>query len=150
MLSRIKLEQLYQSALLKATASPQIGNTLAGNCTTISYEMLQEARDLFGQDVRLVIGWFEMWKQKQFYFTERTLQDWINGNTGAVNRVHCWLAKGNEVIDLTLTSTTRVKFPNDMPEKYTFIDSRISKRLKIKYHEVMSGDDVLFKLNFHK
>jgi hypothetical protein len=150
MLSRIKLEQLYQSAHLKASHSPQIGNTLAGNCTTISYEMLQEARDLFGKDVRLVIGWFEMWGQKQFYFTERTLQDWIKGNTGAVNRVHCWLVKGNEVIDLTLTSTIRAKFPDDMPEKYTFIDSRIAKKLKIKYHEVMSGDDVLFKLNFNK
>ena len=150
-ISRVKLQKLYGQAKEDLVKNLDIPQTLSGNCTNISHMMLPYARELFGRDVRLVVGWFEMFGKKQFYFSDQELQQWMKGNNLKENNiVHCWLAKGNQVIDLTLATTIIENSLGKIPSTTTYIDNRKAKKLKIKYHEKISGDNVLHKLNFLK
>jgi len=140
------MEALYQRAKEMAFHSPQIGSKLAGNCTTISYGMLQEARQLLGNDVRLVIGWFHFQGQARFFFSDKTLKSWLNGETKERYNIHCWLAKGDQIIDLTLVDTIKEIDPSMINGDLTYIDSEVANEIGINYKEKMSGDDVLFKI----
>jgi len=60
--------------------------------------------------------------------------------------IHRWLAKGDRIIDLTLTDTIKEIDPSLIDSKLTYIDSDIASELGIKYKEKMAGDDILFKI----
>lgn len=141
-----QMEGLYERAKEMALHSPLIGSKVAGNCTTISYGMLNEARQLLGCDVRLVIGWFHYQGQDRFYFSDETLKSWLKGEKKERYNIHCWLAKGDSVIDLTLADTIKEIDPSMIDGDLTYIDSGIASQIGIEYKEKMSGDDVLFKI----
>ena len=141
-----QLEILYNRAHEMASQNPQIGAKLAGNCTNISYGMLHEARQLLGDDVRLVIGWFRFLGNDQFYFSDETLNDWMNGIRKEKYNIHCWLAKGEKIIDLTLPSTLNEIDSTMIHEEVKYIDSKKADELNITYVEKMSGDEILFKI----
>jgi hypothetical protein len=137
---------LYDKAKEMASHIQEIGSKLAGNCTTVSYAMLSEAKQLLGDDVRLVIGWFHFQGKARFYFSDKTLESWMKGEKKERYNIHCWLAKGDRIIDLTLTDTIKEIDPSLIDSKFTYIDSDIANDLGIKYKEKMAGDDILFKI----
>lgn len=141
-----QMETLYNRAKEMAFHSPQIGSKLAGNCTTISYGMLNEARELLGNDVRLSIGWFHFRGQARFYFSDKTLKSWLNGEKKKRYNIHCWLAKGDKIIDFTLVDTIKEIDSSMIDSSLSYIDSDIASQIGVKYKEKMSGDDVLFEI----
>jgi len=144
--TKLQMEALYNRAKEMAKHSPQIGSKLAGNCTTISYGMLGEARKLLGNDVRLVIGWFHFQGQPRFFFSDKTLKSWIKGEKKEKYNIHCWLAKGDKIIDLTLVDTIKEIDSSMIDGNLSYVDSDIANQIGIKYKEKMSGDEVLFKI----
>lgn len=141
-----QMENLYERAKEMALHTPQIGSKLAGNCTTISYGMLNEARQLLGNDVRLVIGWFHFQGLARFYFSDNTLKSWMKGEKKERYNIHCWLAKDDKVIDLTLADTIKEIDSSMIDSDLTYIDSEIASQIGVNYKEKMSGDDILFKI----
>jgi hypothetical protein len=82
MLNLANVKKLYDEAVVKTRHTPEIGGTLVGNCMTVHFGMLQEARVLFGQDVQFTIGSISLNDTMYFDFTPEEFRSWETGNTG--------------------------------------------------------------------
>lgn len=143
---------LFNQAKAIAEATPQIGSKLAGNCTSVSYLMLRPSRELLGSDIRLSVGWILYKGEKKWHFTDTDIDKWKSGFTKPKNMVHCWLQSENHLVDLTLSSTLyeieQQQKVDLIPENITYIDFKTAEQLGIQYVERLSGDQILFDLNF--
>lgn len=143
---------LFHEARAIAEATPQIGSKLAGNCTSVSYSMLGRVREFFGTDIRLCVGWIEYKGEKKWDFTDADVARWKSGIVKPTNMVHCWLQSDSHLLDLTLSSTLyeieQIEKMEIIPSDITYIDREIAEQLDIKHVEKLSGDQILFDLNF--
>ncbi|RQP21826.1 hypothetical protein DZC73_25645 [Albitalea terrae] len=150
MLDLSLVSALYHTAREITHKTPQIGGTLAGNCTTVHFGMLDTARQIFGAPVQLSIGSITLDGTTYYDFTEEELLSWRSGHTRPRYGLHAWLSLphlGNEVIDLTLAATLNHAKPGWVPAAITFITARIATRLNLEYHARLVGDGVLEELN---
>ena len=138
-------EQLYLEAKAFAKGHPEL-KTLVGKCMTVSNAFLPIARDWFGGEVRLVVGSIEINSVPYFNFTENDLKQVRIGNKSHLSKLHCWLAVGVDVLDLTLSATAYHESLKNFPRGLTYIDMKRAKRLQLKYIERLSGDSVLLDI----
>ena len=143
-----KLDMLYNVAKQLAKNTPGFGESFAGKCGNISLGALQDARNIFGQDVKLVVGYVEVKRTKLFYFDDHQLNGWINGKPREKYGVHCWLSLNETPIDLTLAESIyemqRQKLVTDLiPEGLTYIGQNQAIKHQIIHHKKLEGDDVL-------
>ena len=141
-----KLNHLFNLANVYALNTPQMGYKLAGNCTTVSYGMLNAAKKTLGQDVQLVIGYVNIKGKDYFNFSDNELKKWRKGKKIDKYGLHCWLATETDVIDLTLAATIHEEDGGMIPENITYINLVKAKQFGITYHPKLIGAHELHKL----
>lgn len=149
MLNLADVTKLYNEALFHTKHTPEIGGTLVGNCTTIHFGMLRRARELFGRNVQFTIGSITLNGESHFHFTSAEFQSWEAGNTKPSYNLHAWLSlpEHNNVIDLTLAATLNHVAKGTLPRSITFLTAAEATLCGIKHNPVVSGDDLVFRLN---
>ncbi|BCD97716.1 hypothetical protein [Marinagarivorans cellulosilyticus] len=147
-----KYKALYLQAKSLAENTPQVGRKLAGNCTTVSYSMLNSAREALGKDIELCVGWIEYKGERKWYFSDDDIKKWKSGVVRPTNMVHCWLQSDDHLIDLTLASTLyeieRIQNVSLIPLGIDYMDNSVARKLSIRHKKRLSGDNILFDLNF--
>jgi len=141
-----KLNDLYSLANENSLNTPEIGRKLAGNCTSVSYGMLNETKQALGQGVQLVIGYVNIKGKDYFNFSDKELKEWRKGKKVNEYGLHCWLATETDVIDLTLAATIHQEAAGMIPENITYINLEKAKQLGITYHPKLIGAHELHKL----
>ena len=128
---------------------PELKGNLAGECVNISHNFLPDAKQRFGNDITIAIGWFELGGREFFKFSE---SDMVKKTGSKIKyKYHCWLQGNSSVIDLTLVETLRDMIDFDssvIPSSVNCIGNTELKNLGIKYHTVLSGDNALHE--FHE
>lgn len=138
--------EIYDIALLKAVNTPAIGSKLAGNCSSISLEMLPILRNSYS-NAQLVVGYVNIGGRDYFRLLNDDLKGCLNGEKREKYELHSWLTVGGEVIDLTLASTFKEINFELLPKDATYISSQIADSFGILYCQQLVGDDVFKRLH---
>jgi len=144
-----QVHEFYKYVKEVALYVPELKGNLAGECANISNNFLPDAKQRFGSDVTIAIGWFELNERDFFKFSESDIPK-VSGNKVKFN-YHCWLQGSSSIIDLTIIETLRdmVDFDSStIPSAMTCVGNSQMQQLGIKYHTILSGDNALFE--FHE
>ena len=134
---------MYEMAKLMASHTANVGK-LAGNCLTVHYGMLGEARRRFHPAVEVIIGHVEIGGNLYFHFDDEETKEW---DKGTKEKYHAWQALDNEVLDLTLASTLHEKRPRTLPSNLTYMNREIAEANKITYVERYKGESASDLIN---
>ncbi|MBL7005384.1 MAG: hypothetical protein ISR69_15305 [Gammaproteobacteria bacterium] len=123
------------------------GGNIAGECANVSHMMLKEAKEAFGDDMTIAVGWVSINGDILFKASANDSPEFFNNKLRF--KYHVWLHNSHDIIDLTLVQTLRDMDSFDsslISENITYIDCKLAAELGITHHLQTCGDGVLEEL----